>query len=147
VMHELNEELTDLYQVFKQEYPTEEDRLITKAMIDQLSLAGEQVLQRTGRLYQDVLILGERLQEYYELHKETFSIKEQAEWNELQLILESLQQQQIAFDCFSERWDARYIHWFNGKRKTFHVQDLEASLISDTKWYGRINKFCTLVGH
>lgn len=146
VMHELNEELTDLYQVFKQEYPTEEDRLITKAMIDQLSLAGEQVLQRTGRLYQDVLILGERLQEYYELHKETFSIKEQAEWNELQLVLASLQQQQIAFDCFSERWDARYIHWFNGKRKTFHVQDLEASLISDTKWYGRYQQILYLGG-
>lgn len=146
VMHELNEELTDLYQVFKQEYPTEEDRLITKAMIDQLSLAGEQVLQRTGRLYQDVLILGERLQEYYELHKETFSIKEQAEWNELQLVLANLQQQQIAFDCFSERWDARYIHWFNGKRKTFHVQDLEASLISDTKWYGRYQQILYLGG-
>lgn len=146
VLQELNEDLTDFYQIFKDEYPTENERLITKDMIDQLSLAGEQVLQRIGRLYQDALTLGDQLQAYFTMYKETFGIKEQAEWSDLQLLLESLAQQQQAFETFSEKWDARYIHWFNAKRKTFQVQDLDASLISQTKWYDRYQQILYLGG-
>lgn len=147
VLQELNEDLTDFYQIFKDEYPTEADeRLVTKEMIDQLSLAGEQVLQRINRLYQDALTLGEQLQKYFLRYKETFYIKEQAEWSDLQALLDSLVQQQIAFDTFTEKWDARYIHWFNAKRKTFQVQDLEASLISQTKWYKRYQQILYLGG-
>ncbi|MFQ7235200.1 MAG: exonuclease domain-containing protein, partial [Enterococcus hulanensis] len=146
VLQELNEDLTDLYQIFKDEYPTEDERLITKDMIDQLSLAGEQVLQRIGRLYQDALTLGEQMQAYFNTYKETFGIKEQVEWSDLQALLDSLTQQQTAFETFSEKWDARYIHWFNAKRKTFQVQDLEASLISHTKWYERYQQILYLGG-
>lgn len=146
VLQELDEDLTDFYQIFKEEYPAEEDRLITKEMIDQLSLAGEQVLQRIGRLYQDALTLGEQLQTYFTIYKETFGIKEQAEWSNLQALLDNLAQQQTAFELFSERWDARYIHWFNAKRKTFQVQDLEASLIRETTWYERYQQILYLGG-
>lgn len=146
VIQELNEDLTDFYQIFKDEYPTEDERLITKDMIDQLSLAGEQVLQRIRRLYQDALTLGDQIQGYFRTHKETFGIKEQADWSDFQALLENLEQQQVAFETFSEKWEARYIHWFNAKRKTFQVQDLEASLISQTKWYERYRQILYLGG-
>ncbi|MGX7229146.1 helicase C-terminal domain-containing protein [Enterococcus pseudoavium] len=146
VLQELNEDLTDFYQIFKEEYPAEEEALITKEMIDQLSLAGEQVLQRIGRLYQDALTLGEQLETYFTTYKETFSIKEQAQWNDLQALLVNLVQQQNAFETFTEKWQARYVHWFNVKRKTFQVQDLEASLINQTKWYGRYRQILYLGG-
>ncbi len=80
------------------------------------------------------------------MYKETFGIKEQAEWSDLQLLLENLAQQQQAFETFNEKWDARYIHWFNAKRKTFQVQDLDASLISQTKWYDRYQQILYLGG-
>lgn len=146
VLHELDEELTDMYQIFKDEYPGEEECLITKEKIDQLSLAGEQVLQRVSRLYQDAEMLGEQLRAFFESYKETFSLKEQAQWSDLQGLIESLSQQQSAFESFCEDWDARYIHWFNAQRKTFQVQDLEASLISQTKWYSRYQQILYLGG-
>ena len=96
VIQELKEDLTDFYQIFKDEYPTEDERLITKDMIDQLSLAGEQVLQRIRRLYQDALTLGDQIQGYFRTHKETFGIKEQADWSDFQALLENLEQQQVA---------------------------------------------------
>ncbi|MGM0302556.1 ATP-dependent DNA helicase DinG [Enterococcus sp. AZ048] len=146
VLQELNEDLTDFYRIFKEEFPAEEERLLTKEMIDQLSLAGEHVLQRIKRLYQDVLDLGYQLSGYFVRYKETFSIKEQAEWGDLQALLDNLTEQQTAFETFSEKWDARYVHWFNAKRKTFQVQDLEAALISQTKWYERYKQILYLGG-
>lgn len=146
VLQELNEDLTDFYRIFKEEFPAEEERLLTKEMIDQLSLAGEHVLQRIKRLYQDVLDLGDQLSGYFIRYKETFSIKEQAEWGDLQALLDNLTEQQTAFETFSEKWDARYVHWFNAKRKTFQVQDLEAALISQTKWYERYKQILYLGG-
>lgn len=146
VLQELNEDLTDFYRIFKEEFPAEEERLLTKEMIDQLSLAGEHVLQRIKRLYQDALDLGDQLSGYFVRYKETFSIKEQAEWGDLQALLDNLTEQQTAFETFSEKWDARYVHWFNAKRKTFQVQDLEAALISQTKWYERYKQILYLGG-
>ncbi|MGH1830320.1 helicase C-terminal domain-containing protein [Enterococcus gilvus] len=146
VLQELNEDLTDFYRIFKEEFPAEEERLLTKEMIDQLSLAGEHVLQRIKRLYQDALDLGDQLSGYFIRYKETFSIKEQAEWGDLQALLDNLTEQQTAFETFSEKWDARYVHWFNAKRKTFQVQDLEAALISQTKWYERYKQILYLGG-
>ena len=146
VLQELNEDLTDFYRIFKEEFPAEEERLLTKEMIDQLSLAGEHVLQRIKRLYQDALDLGDQLSGYFVRYKETFSIKEQAEWGDLQALLNNLTEQQTAFETFSEKWDARYVHWFNAKRKTFQVQDLEAALISQTKWYERYKQILYLGG-
>lgn len=146
VFQELNEDLTDFYRIFKEEFPAEEERLLTKEMIDQLSLAGEHVLQRIKRLYQDALDLGDQLSGYFVRYKETFSIKEQAEWGDLQALLDNLTEQQTAFETFSEKWDARYVHWFNAKRKTFQVQDLEAALISQTKWYERYKQILYLGG-
>ena len=146
VLQELNEDLTDFYRIFKKEFPAEEERLLTKEMIDQLSLAGEHVLQRIKRLYQDALDLGDQLSGYFVRYKETFSIKEQAEWGDLQALLDNLTEQQTAFETFSEKWDARYVHWFNAKRKTFQVQDLEAALISQTKWYERYKQILYLGG-
>lgn len=146
VLQELNEDLTDFYRIFKEEFPAEEERLLTKEMIDQLSLAGEHVLQRIKRLYQDALDLGDQLSGYFVRYKETFSIKEQAEWGDLQALLDNLTEQQTAFETFSEKWDARYVHWFNAKRKTFQVQDLEAALISHTKWYERYKQILYLGG-
>ncbi|MGH1646702.1 helicase C-terminal domain-containing protein [Enterococcus gilvus] len=146
VLQELNEDLTDFYRIFKEEFPAEEERLLTKEMIDQLSLVGEHVLQRIKRLYQDALDLGDQLSGYFVRYKETFSIKEQAEWGDLQALLDNLTEQQTAFETFSEKWDARYVHWFNAKRKTFQVQDLEAALISQTKWYERYKQILYLGG-
>lgn len=146
VLQELNEELTDLYQLFKEEFPTNDERLITKEMIDQLSLASEQVLQRVSLLYQDALTIGEQLKSYYLRYQETFSISEQAQWSDLQTLLDSLAQQQVAFELFSEQWEARYIHWFNVKRKTLHVQDLEASQLDQTSWYHRYKQILYLDG-
>ncbi|MDN6516570.1 MAG: ribonuclease H-like domain-containing protein [Enterococcus sp.] len=146
VLQELNEDLTDFYRIFKEEFPAEEERLLTKEMIDQLSLVGEHVLQRIKRLYQDALDLGDQLSGYFVRYKETFSIKEQAEWGDLQALLNNLTEQQTAFETFSEKWDARYVHWFNAKRKTFQVQDLEAALISQTKWYERYKQILYLGG-
>lgn len=146
VLQELNEDLTDFYRIFKEEFPAEEERLLTKEMIDQLSLDGEHVLQRIKRLYQDALDLGDQLSGYFVRYKETFSIKEQAEWGDLQALLNNLTEQQTAFETFSEKWDARYVHWFNAKRKTFQVQDLEAALISQTKWYERYKQILYLGG-
>src|SRR5699024_253697 len=51
-----------------------------------------------------------------------------------------------AFETFCEKWDARYIHWFNPNRKTFKVQDLEAAMISETAWYERYQQILYLGG-
>lgn len=146
VLQELNEDLIDFYQIFKAEFPAQEERLITKELIDQLSPAGEQLLQRVELLYQDALTLGDQLQAYFKLYKETFTIKEQAEWSDLQALFDSLTQQKTAFETFSGKWEARYVHWFNASRKTFKVQDLEASMISETKWYERYQQILYLGG-
>lgn len=146
VLQELNEDLTDFYQLFKETFPIVDEGLITKEQIDQLSLVGEQVLQRIELLYQDALTLGGQLQTYFFQYKETFTIKEQAHWSDLQALLDELLQQKTAFETFCEKWDARYIHWFNPNRKTFKVQDLEAAMISETAWYERYQQILYLGG-
>ncbi|MDU6524163.1 MAG: helicase C-terminal domain-containing protein, partial [Enterococcus sp.] len=52
----------------------------------------------------------------------------------------------VAFELFSEQWETRYIHWFNVKRKTLHVQDLEASQLDQTSWYHRYKQILYLGG-
>ncbi len=145
IAEELVEDLIDLYAELAR-LTTRESTIIVKEQMDTLSLAGEQLIQRIERLYDDTMSLAQQCQGYFMAHKESFTIQQQNYWNEFIDWFESLQQQQEAFEAFCEQWEARYVHWLDERGQTLHFQDLTASLLPETKWYHRYEQILYIGG-
>lgn len=146
---DLLEEFSDFFFELNQLFPKQnvgrygEERLLQKEQFDQLSIQGENLIQKIESLLQDMLHIQRKVQLIIETKLETFSIDERITFVHLLRFFDTLQNVSDCFDIYVNDWHPCWVKEYSESKNgqiTLAVNNLEASILPSSVWYERYDK-------
>lgn len=146
---DLVEELSDLFYEINQLFPKDKQQqgmepvLLTKQLFDQLSLAGEQSIQKNEVLLTEMLEIQKRLQQIITKNLEKYTASDRIIFVTL---LQFFERMDVLYDCFDiyvNQWQPRWIKEYSQTVQGYgflSINDLDASILPETAWYDRYQR-------
>lgn len=120
-----------------------QELLLTKERMDQLSTNGEAHLQTIQLLLQELLEMQVRVQQTIMTNIETFSLAERISFVRLFQFFDELEKVAHCFTIYVDNWEARWVKEYipsGPNQGMITLNDLDASILPETKWYDRYER-------
>ena len=134
---ELNEMMSENNQFQKNEL------IVTKEKFDQLSLDGVNLINKIEILFKELIEIQQEIQQSVIKQLASYSISERITLVSLLRFFERIKEWSDYFYLFMENWHPK---WLKGIKidfqgfPTLSLNDLDASVLPETKWYARYNR-------
>jgi ATP-dependent DNA helicase DinG len=118
----------------------EQELLVTKEQLAQMSRAGQTHSQTIQLLLEELVTMQTQIQQTITTHLETFSLAERLLFVKLFQFFDQISTVQQFFSIFLNDWQARWVKQYiptAPQQGTLLLNDLAASLLPETKWYSR----------
>lgn len=155
-LEDLIEEQTDFFTELTRLLPArrsknyQEEFVMEKPLFDSLSDFGYRGMEKCRRLYEDILMLQDQLEEAFLLSKEEWNYRQRRLYSRLFSLFSVIRKEQIVFEDWTQDWQERYVHWLvpdkNGSGATLCIHDYQAAILPETVWYPRYEKILYLGG-
>ncbi|WP_265459138.1 helicase C-terminal domain-containing protein [Enterococcus sp. HY326] len=140
-------ELLRLVKRPQQRFAVEE--VITEEDFELLSDFGFSKLKSLKALYQDILLLQQRLETILQDNLEHWTLYQRKLFSTLANFFQRIKQQTEFFTLWTENWQGRYVHWLIREKNnslSLMLYDYQAAVLKETKWYERYQKILYIGG-
>ncbi|MHC5227329.1 helicase C-terminal domain-containing protein [Enterococcus sp. LJL99] len=144
---DLLEDLSDLFFEFNElmadKGQLKNEWIVTKEIFDMLSLSGIQLIRKIEILFNELIEIQQQIQQLIIKHLATFSISERITLFSLLRFFEQIKEWSIYFYWYMEDWRPKWLKEFKLNSQgvaTLSLNDLEASILPETKWYDRYTR-------
>jgi ATP-dependent DNA helicase DinG len=145
VLEEWQDFLYELGRVFHKnsEKIREQELLVTKDHLEQLSRAGQGHVQTIQLLLEELVTIQTQIQQTIITNLETFSSADRIRFVKLFQFFDQINRIRHCFAIYIASWQARWVKQYISEgpnQGTLLLNDLAASLLPETKWYDRYDR-------
>lgn len=147
ICEDLIEDLSDLFFEFNElisnNTQLKNELIVTKEIFDQLSFDGVQLVRKIEILFNEMIEIQQQIQHFIIKNLITFAISERIILFGLLRFFEQIKEWSIYFYWYMEDWRPKWLKEFKINAQgfaTLALNDLEASILPETKWYDRYNR-------